>query len=91
MLDGFPVGRAEVSTERKANLEEQVVCKDVKKCTCDIGVMFYLVEAGLDVIGMDDDVVSGVQNPGVVRPDEDFLADAAELALEFRTAWGGGH
>jgi hypothetical protein len=53
--------------------------------------MFYLVEAGLDVIGMDDDVVSGVQNPGVVRPDEDFLADAAELALEFRTAWGGGH
>ena len=45
--DGFPVDWAEVSTEHKANLEEQVVCKDVRKCHCDIRVVFYLAETDL--------------------------------------------
>ena len=61
--DGFPVGWAEVGSECKAYLEEQVVCEDLGKRTCNIGVMLYLVEAGLDVIDVDDDVVSGVRNP----------------------------
>jgi hypothetical protein len=40
---------------------------------------------------MDNDVICGVRNPEVVHPDKDFFADAAKLAVEFRTMWGGGH
>jgi len=65
--DGFPVGWAEVGPKCEAYLEEQVVREDVEKCTCNIGMMFYLAEAGLYVIGMDDDVIRGVRDPEVVR------------------------
>ena len=82
-LDGFPVGWAEVGPERETYLEEQVVRQDVGKRACDIGVMFDLTEAGLHVIGMDDDVVCGIRDPEVVRPGKEFLADATEFALEF--------
>ena len=58
--DGFPVGWAEVCTEREADLEEQIIRQDVRECACHIGVMFYLTEAGFDVIGVDNDVVVGV-------------------------------
>jgi hypothetical protein len=58
--NGFPVGWAEVSSKRKAYLEEQVVCKDVREHTCDIRMMLDLADARLDVIGVDDDVVVGV-------------------------------
>jgi hypothetical protein len=81
--NGFPVGWAEVGPERETYLEEQVVLQDVGKCACDIGVVFYLTEAGLNVIGMDNDVVCGVRDPEVVCPGEEFLADVAEFALEF--------
>ena len=53
--------------------------------------MFYLVEAGLNVIGMDDDVVGGVRNLEVVSPVQDLLMDMAKLAMELQTVWGGGH
>ena len=43
--DGFPVGWAEVSTKRKAYLEEQIVGKDVRESTRHIRVMLYLAEA----------------------------------------------
>ena len=79
----FPVCWAEVGPERETYLEEQVVRQDVGKRTWDIGVMFDLTEAGLYVIGVDDDVVCGVRDPKVVRPGEEFLADAAEFSLEF--------
>ena len=81
--NGLPVGWAEVGPKRETYLEEQVISENVGKRACDIGVMFDLTEAGLDVIGMDEDVVCGVQDPEVVRPGEEFLADAAEFALEF--------
>ena len=66
--DGFPVGWAEVGPGREAYLEEQVVCENVGKCACNIGVMLYLMEAGLYVVGVDDDVVRGVRDPEVVHP-----------------------
>jgi hypothetical protein len=81
--DSFPVGWAEVGPEREAYLEEQVVCKNVGKRACNIRVMFYLTEAGLYVIGMDDNVIRGVRDPEVVRPGKEFFADATEFALEF--------
>jgi hypothetical protein len=68
---------------RKSNLEGQVVCEDVRKRPCDIRVVCYLAETELDVIGMDDDVVGGVQNLEVVCPDQDLLMDIAKLAVEF--------
>ena len=68
---------------RKSNLEGQVVCEYVRKCPCDIRLVFYLAETELDVIGMDDDVVGGVQNLEVVCPDQDLLMDIAELAVKF--------
>ena len=46
-------------------------------------MMFYLAEAGLYIIGMDDDIIHGVQDPEVVRPDKEFLADVSEFALKF--------
>ena len=60
-LNGFPVGWAEVGSERKAYLEEQVVCEDVSEPACDIRMMLDLVEAGLDVNAVDDNVGMGVQ------------------------------
>ena len=81
--NGFPVGWAEVGPERETYLEEQVVRQDVGKCTCDVGVVLDLTEAGLHVIGVDDYVVCGVRDPEVVCPGEEFLADVAEFALEF--------
>ena len=58
-LNGFPVGWAEVSSKRKAYLEEQVVCKDVRERTCDIRMMLDLADTRLGVIGVDNDVVVG--------------------------------
>ena len=66
--DGFPVGWAEVGPEREAYLDEQVVCENLGKRACNIGVMFYLMEAGLYVVGVDNNVVRGVRDPEVVRP-----------------------
>jgi hypothetical protein len=59
MSNGFPVGWAEVSSKRKAYLEEQVVCKDIRERTCDIRMMLDLADTRLDVIGTDDDVIVG--------------------------------
>ena len=81
--DGFPVGGADVGAKCEANLEEQVVCKDVREGPGNIGMMFYLVEAQFDVIGMDDIIVFGVQDLQDVHSDEDLLADIAESAVEF--------
>jgi hypothetical protein len=61
--DGFPVGGTEVSAECKANVEEQVVCQDVREGPGNIGMMFYLMEVQFDVIGMEDNVISGVRDP----------------------------
>jgi hypothetical protein len=44
-------------------------------------VVLYLLEAGLDVIGMNKVVVIGVQNPEVVCLDKDSLIQQAKLAL----------
>ena len=41
----FLVGGAEVGAEHEAYLEEQVLCKDVRECTCNISMMFDLAEA----------------------------------------------
>ena len=82
-LNGFPVGWAEVGPEREPYLEEQVISENVRKRACDIRVMFYLTEARFDVTGMSDNVVCGVRDPEVVCPGEEFLADVAEVALEF--------
>jgi hypothetical protein len=60
MMDGFPIGRAEVDAKREAYLEEQVVNEDEQKGTHHIRVMLDLVEARFHVIGMDDNVVVGV-------------------------------
>jgi hypothetical protein len=60
-MDSFPVGWAEVGTECEAYLEEQVVREDIQKGAFHIGVMPDLVEAGFDIIGLDDDVVVGVR------------------------------
>ena len=81
--DGFPVSGTEVGAECEANLEEQVVCQDVREGPGNIGMMFYLTEARFDIIGMDNNVVCGVRDPQVVRPDEDLLADIAKFAVEF--------
>jgi hypothetical protein len=59
-MDSFPIGGAEVGAECEAYLEEQVVCKDVRKGAHHIGVMLDLVEARFDIIGMDNNVVIGV-------------------------------
>jgi hypothetical protein len=44
-FDGFPVGGAEVGAKCEANLEEQVVCEDVREGPGNIGMLFYLVKA----------------------------------------------
>jgi hypothetical protein len=57
MMDSFPIGGAKAGAKCKAYLEEQVVRQDVGEGAHHIGVMLDLVEAGLDLIGMDDTVV----------------------------------
>ena len=42
-----------------------------------------MAEAGLYVIGVDDDVIRGIRDPEVVRPDKEFLVDGSEFALKF--------
>ncbi len=70
MTNGFPVGWAEVSAKY---LEEQIVGKDVGESACHVWMVLDLSEVGLDVIGMNNDVVIGVQDLEVVCLDEDFL------------------
>ena len=41
----FPVCWAEVGTKCEAKVKEQVLGMDVQECTCNIGMMFDLVEA----------------------------------------------
>ena len=59
----LPVGGAEVGYENKANLKEQVVSEYARECTGDIWMMLNLAKTWLDVIGMNNNVIVGVQNP----------------------------
>jgi hypothetical protein len=89
--DSFPVGWAEVGVKREAYLKEQVVRKDIRKGACHIGVMLDLVEARLDIIGVDDDVVIRIRQAKVVCTDQDRFAHQAELANELGAVWSGCH
>ena len=83
--DGLPVCRAEISAECETNLEEEVLCQDVREGTHDIEVVLDLVEAGFHVIGMDHDVVIWVCNVKDIRMDEYVLPYCAKFALELTT------
>ncbi len=63
MANGYLVSGAEVGTKHVTYLEEQIVSKDVGEDSCHIGMVLVLAKAGFDVIGMDDNVVIGVQDP----------------------------
>jgi hypothetical protein len=54
-------------------------------------MMLDLMEAGLDVVGMDNNVTVWVQDPEVVCPDKDGFAHINELAFEFQAVQNGCH
>ncbi len=62
LAHSFPVSGAEVCSKGLPYLKEEVLGQHMQYGPNDVGVVLDLVEAGLDVIGMDHNVVLWVHD-----------------------------
>ena len=62
LAHSFPVSGAEVCSKGLPYLKEEVPSQDIQEGPNDVRVVLDLAEAGLDVIGMDHDVVMWVHD-----------------------------